>query len=176
MLDKLSRFNRAFDFVTLYFIFSGSLYFLYYIFQFNKLIYLLSSVLIYVVSYFVRRFLIKEKNNSGFTEVGMFFVSMMFLGYTLYLFKIDEQIVNYLPDKLLVNSGAVFIFLLLMNLLPKRESEKLSILAILALLAIIIFRGKLDLIFYTYPWVVSLIIGTPYIYLLSILSGIHKSG
>ena len=104
----------------------------------------------------------------------MFFVSMIFLAYTLYIFKLDQEVITYLPDKLLINSGVVFIFLLLMNLLPKRKSGRLSILGIVTLLAVFLFRDKLDLIFYTYPLVTSLIIGTPYVYLLSLLTGIQK--
>lgn len=169
-----NRFIRTLDFAILFFILSGSLYFFYYLLQSNKPMYLLLSVLIYVISFSIRHFLIKGKNNTGFTEVGMFFVSMIFLAYTLYIFKLDREIVIYLPDKLLINSGAVFIFLLLINLLPKGKSGKLSILTILALLAVIIFRGKLDSIFYTHPWVISFIIGTPYMYLLSLLAGVHK--
>ena len=153
MFGKLGRFNRAFDFAVLFFIFSGGLYFLYYLLQFNKLIYLLFSVLIYVISFVIRHFLVKGKNKTGFTEVGMFFVSMTFLAYTLYIFKLDQQISEYLPDKPLVNSGTVFIFLLVINLLPKGKPARLGILAIFGLLVVFILQGKLDSMFYTYPWI-----------------------
>jgi len=169
-----NRLSRALDFAILFFILSGSLYFLYYLLQSNKPMYLLFSVLIYIISFSIRHFIIKGKNDTGFTEVGMFFVSMIFLAYTLYIFKLDQEVITYLPDKLLINSGVVFIFLLLMNLLPKRKSGRLSILGIVTLLAVFLFRDKLDLIFYTYPLVTSLIIGTPYVYLLSLLTGIQK--
>ena len=104
------KFTRAFDFAVMFFIISGSLYFLYYLLQFNKLIYLLFSLIIYLMSWLIRHYLIKEKNNNRFSELGMFFISMVFLAYSLYIFKIDQQIVNYLPDKLLLNAGAAFIF------------------------------------------------------------------
>jgi peptidoglycan/LPS O-acetylase OafA/YrhL len=167
----ISRFTKALDFAILFFILSGGLYFLYYLIQYNKPVYLLLSFIIYILSFSIRHFLVKGVKKTEFTEIGLFFVSMVFLAYTLYIFKLDTQIENYLPDKLLINSGTAFVFLLLMNLLPK---GKLRVLAIPAFLGLIIFRDKLDNVFYIYPWVASLIIGTPYIYLLSLLIGTHK--
>ena len=169
------EFTRAFDFAVMFFIISGSLYFLYYLLQFNKLIYLLFSLIIYLMSWLIRHYLIKEKNNNRFSELGMFFISMVFLAYSLYIFKIDQQIVNYLPDKLLLNSGAAFIFLIIMNLLPKRESKSSSFLVILVFIILIIFKDRINSLFYANLWLFSLIIGTPYIYLLSILVGSPKS-
>ena len=169
------EFTRAFDFAVMFFIISGSLYFLYYLLQFNKLIYLLFSLIIYLMSWLIRHYLIKEKNNNRFSELGMFFISMVFLAYSLYIFKIDQQIVNYLPDKLLLNSGAAFIFLIIMNLLPKRKSKSSSFLVILVFIILIIFKDRINSLFYANLWLSSLIIGTPYIYLLSILVGTHKS-
>jgi len=169
------EFTRAFDFAVMFFIISGSLYFLYYLLQFNKLIYLLFSLIIYLMSWLIRHYLIKEKNNNRFSELGMFFISMVFLAYSLYIFKIDQQIVNYLPDKLLLNSGAAFIFLIIMNLLPKRKSKSSSFLVILVFIILIIFKDLINSLFYANSWLTSLIIGTPYIYLLSILVGTHKS-
>jgi|GEM_PF-2570838 len=169
------EFTRAFDFAVMFFIISGSLYFLYYLLQFNKLIYLLFSLIIYLMSWLIRHYLIKEKNNNRFSELGMFFISMVFLAYSLYIFKIDQQIVNYLPDKLLLNSGAAFIFLIIMNLLPKRKSKSSSFLVILVFIILIVFKDLINSLFYANSWLTSLIIGTPYIYLLSILVGTHKS-
>ncbi|HOP39277.1 MAG TPA: hypothetical protein PL154_03395 [Candidatus Woesebacteria bacterium] len=169
------EFTRAFDFAVMFFIISGSLYFLYYLLQFNKLIYLLFSLIIYLMSWLIRHYLIKEKNNNRFSELGMFFISMVFLAYSLYIFKIDQQIVNYLPDKLLLNSGAAFIFLIIMNLLPKRKSKSSSFLVILVFIILIVFKDRINSLFYANSWLTSLIIGTPYIYLLSILVGTHKS-
>ena len=169
------KFTRAFDFAVMFFIISGSLYFLYYLLQFNKLIYLLFSLIIYLMSWLIRHYLIKEKNNNRFSELGMFFISMVFLAYSLYIFKIDQQIVNYLPDKLLLNSGAAFIFLIIMNLLPKRKSKSSSFLVILVFIILIVFKDLINSLFYANSWLTSLIIGTPYIYLLSILVGTHKS-
>ncbi|HPA62163.1 MAG TPA: hypothetical protein PK302_02790 [Candidatus Woesebacteria bacterium] len=170
-----NKFARAFDFAVMFFIISGSLYFLYYLLQFNKLIYLLFSLIIYLMSWLIRHYLIKEKNNNRFSELGMFFISMVFLAYSLYIFKIDQQIVNYLPDKLLLNSGAAFIFLIIMNLLPKRKSKSSSFLVILVFIILIVFKDLINSLFYANSWLTSLIIGTPYIYLLSILVGTHKS-
>jgi len=169
------EFTRAFDFAVMFFIISGSLYFLYYLLQFNKLIYLLFSLIIYLMSWLIRHYLIKEKNNNRFSELGMFFISMVFLAYSLYIFKIDEQIANFLPDKLLLNTGAVFVFLIIMNLLPKRESKSSSFLVILVFIILIIFKDRINSLFYANLWLSSLIIGTPYIYLLSILVGSPKS-
>ena len=169
------KFTRAFDFAVMFFIISGSLYFLYYLLQFNKLIYLLFSLIIYLMSWLIRHYLIKEKNNNRFSELGMFFISMVFLAYSLYIFKIDEQIANFLPDKLLLNTGAVFVFLIIMNLLPKRESKSSSFLVILVFIILIIFKDRINSLFYANLWLSSLIIGTPYIYLLSILVGSPKS-
>ncbi len=169
------KFTRAFDFAVMFFIISGSLYFLYYLLQFNKLIYLLFSLIIYLMSWLIRHYLIKEKNNNRFSELGMFFISMVFLAYSLYIFKIDQQIVNYLPDKLLLNSGAAFIFLIIMNLLPKRKSKSSSFLVILVFIILIVFKDRINSLFYANSWLSSLIIGTPYIYLLSILVGSPKS-
>jgi len=169
------EFTRAFDFAVMFFIISGSLYFLYYLLQFNKLIYLLFSLIIYLMSWLIRHYLIKEKNNNRFSELGMFFISMVFLAYSLYIFKIDQQIVNYLPEKLLLNAGAAFIFLIIMNLLPKRKSKSSSFLVILVFIILIVFKDLINSLFYANSWLTSLIIGTPYIYLLSILVGTHKS-
>ena len=169
------KFTRAFDFAVMFFIISGSLYFLYYLLQFNKLIYLLFSLIIYLMSWLIRHYLIKEKNNNRFSELGMFFISMVFLAYSLYIFKIDEQIANFLPDKLLLNTGAAFIFLIIMNLLPKRKSKSSSFLVILVFIILIVFKDLINSLFYANSWLTSLIIGTPYIYLLSILVGTHKS-
>lgn len=170
----MNSFNKALDFAVLFFILSGSLYFLYYLLQFNKPIYLLISVLIYVISFSFRRLLFKTEHKIGFSEVGMFFASLIFLAYTLYIFKLDPEIIKYLPDKLLINSGGAFTFLFLMNLFSKEKSRKYSILTFLVLIVVVIFRSKLDAILQTYPWISSLIIGTPYIYLLLLLVGIQK--
>lgn len=121
-----NKFAKAFDFAVLFFIISGGLYFLYYLLQFNKLIYLLFSLAVYLVSFVIRHYLIKENKNNRFSELGMFFISMIFLAYSLHIFKIDEQVANYLPDKLLVNSGVGFIFLMIINLLPKRKCRSMS--------------------------------------------------
>ena len=169
------KFTRAFDFAVMFFIISGSLYFLYYLLQFNKLIYLLFSLIIYLMSWLIRHYLIKEKNNNRFSELGMFFISMVFLAYSLYIFKIDQQIANFLPEKLLLNAGAAFIFLIIMNLLPKRESKSSSFLVILVFIILIVFKDLINSLFYANSWLSSLIIGTPYIYLLSILVGSPKS-
>ena len=169
------EFTRAFDFAVMFFIISGSLYFLYYLLQFNKLIYLLFSLIIYLMSWLIRHYLIKEKNNNRFSELGMFFISMVFLAYSLYIFKIDQQIANFLPEKLLLNAGAAFIFLIIMNLLPKRKSKSSSFLVILVFIILIVFKDRINSLFYANSWLTSLIIGTPYIYLLSILVGSPKS-
>jgi len=175
----MNKFSNAFNIVVIFFILSGGLYFIYYSLQFNKAIYLLIGILIYVISFSIRNFLVKRKNNTGFTEFGMFFISMVFLAYTLYIFKLDKEVAAYLPDKLLINSGIGFIFLFLIHLLSEGKSKKLNIIFILILVVVVkIFYDRLNLIsqnfFQIYPWVATLIIGAPYIYLLSLLTGVYK--
>jgi len=104
---------------------------------------------------------------------------MVFLAYTLYIFGLDKEVAAYLPDKLLINSGIGFIFLFLIHLLSEGKSKKLNIIFILILVVVVkIFYDRLNLIsqnfFQIYPWVATLIIGAPYIYLLSLLTGVYK--
>ena len=169
------KINGGLDFAVIFFILSGGAYFFHYILRFNKFIYLLFCVLIYITSFIVRNFLTKQKHKTGFSEIGMFFVSMVFLAYTLSIFNLDPQITEYLPDRLLINSGASFVVLLCANLMSKKESKKLRIFTLLALVMIIIFRTNIDVLFQTYPWIASFIIGTPYIYLLWLLCGVKRS-
>lgn len=146
-MNKINRFSRAFNFAVLFYVFSGSLYFLYYILQTNKLIYLLISISIYFLSLYIRKFLLKENQNLLVTEVGMLFVSMTFLAYTLYLLKLDLNVGAYLQDNILTISGGSFIFIFLMSLLPEKKSSKHVVLSVVALFGVVFLQDKINLFF-----------------------------
>lgn len=174
----MNIFNEAFNLAFIFYIFAGSIYFLFYVLQYNKPFYLLLAFFIYLLSYVVRNKLMKVKDKSGFTEVGLFFISLVFLACTLYIFKLDSNVVAYLPYKILINSGGAFVLFFIFNLINfSRLRNSKIILIILVMVTAKLYQSKIDSIFVTCPWIASFIIGTPYIYLISVLFGIrlHKN-
>lgn len=173
-MNKISAVCRGFDVAVNFFILSGGLLFLSYIFQSKKPVYLLVGVVIYVSSFIMRNIILKIKHRVGFSEIGMVFVSLLFLAYTLYFLKIDQEFAMYLPDRLMVNYGGAFILLMLMHIFsPNNNGGMMSVLAFAVMTLVVLFGNKLNLAFQNYPIIASFVIGTPYVYLLSLLTGMH---
>ncbi len=171
MVVMTNKLNSSLDVAVVFFLICGGAYFLYYILKTNNGTYLLLTFLVYILSFLVRKFITKNKNKQKFSELGICFISLLFTAYTVYFTGFDNNIATYLPENILAGSGVAFIFLFLVQLLrPKKNS--IHVAPILILFAVLIFfKGVIDSLFITYPYLSTLIIGAPYLYIISILVG-----
>lgn len=173
IIDKV---NGAFNIAVVFFLLTGSLSVIYYLLQSGKIIYLFFSFIIYFFSFILRKKLFKVENNKGFTEVGLFFISFLFLGYLLNILKLDSGIRSYFPDKVLINSGVSFIFLFFMYLISSFNQGKLKFINIIVLLTVLFLLQKnqdyINFLFSNNRWISEFIIGTPVVYLGLLLSGL----
>lgn len=175
----ISRINKAFDLGVIYFLIAGSLYFIYYSLSAGKIIYLLLSLLIYLVSYVYRRLFAEHTVYSGFSEVGIFFISFLFFAYSIALFNIDSNIRNYLPDKILAGSWSSFIILIIIKVVPSKNKfifKFVNVLIIIAALALLNFsNGVINNFLQSIPWLSVFIIGSPLVYLFAVLLGLKTN-
>jgi len=172
----VNNLNKAFNLAFVAYVVAGSGYFLFYMLQYKKPFYLLLAFLIYFASYILRNKILKIKNKLEYSEVGLFFISLLFLAYTLYILKLDSDVVKYLPNKILMYSGSVFVTCVIVYFvsLSRFRSSKISniILIILVVVIVKLYDNKIDYFFVSNPWISDLIIGTPYLYLFSVLLGL----
>ncbi|KKT58601.1 MAG: hypothetical protein UX91_C0006G0138 [Candidatus Amesbacteria bacterium GW2011_GWB1_47_19] len=177
--NSISRINKVFDLGVIFLLISGSLYFIYYSLSAGKLIFILLSLLIYLISYGLRRLIAKNNAYSGFTEVGIFFISFLFLAYSITLLNLDSNVRNYLPDKILAGSWSSFIFLIFISVIPLKDKiifKFVNILIIIfALVLLNIYSGAINNYLQSIPWLSGFIIGSPLFYLLMVLLGLKTN-
>jgi hypothetical protein len=178
MKNTITKINSTFDLAVVFFLFSGSLFFVFNSIIANKQIYLLFSLLIYIASLIVRKVITKSEKNRGFTEIGLLFISPLFLAYLLALLNIDSSVRNYLPDKLLAGSWVSFLFLIVIHILTpdnKTITKFVYILIIVFILFLYYFFGSnINIFFQQYPVLSEIAIGTPLVYLSMVLFGIKS--
>jgi len=176
-VNFLQKVNNSFDLAMHCFLFAGSLYFLFYSLSAGKFIYVLLSLAVYFFSFLVRKKLFKVEEKSSFTETGLLLISPLFVAYLLYLLKIDVNIKNYLPDKVLLESGALFSFLIVMYFFSGQKWGFFGFLALGLMVALLIFVSNNQSLFNTFfrnnPWIAETIIGFPFIYLFMTLFGVN---
>lgn len=174
----IDRVNRAFDWVVIFFLLSGSLGILFYFLQSGKFIYIVLGIIIYCFSFFLRNVLFKVKKSSGFTEAGLFLISFLFLGCLLDLFKFDNSVRNYFPNRILMTSGVAFIFILIGSFLSHNRHKKLKFINIVMLVMIYyllqINKDVVNLFVFNNPEIADFVIGTPIIYLGLLLTGLRN--
>ena len=145
----------------------------------GKLIYILLSLLIYLVSYIFRRLIGNNNAYSGFTEVGTFFISFLFLAYLITLLNLDSNVRNYLPDKILTGSWSIYIFLIIISVVPSKNKGIFKftnvLIMIITLVLLNISRGVINNHLLSIPWLSGFIIGSPLVYLLTVLLGIKTN-
>lgn len=178
MKDIIQRINSAYEVAVIFFLFSGSLYFIYYSLESSKPSYILLSIIVYIVGFFIRHIVLKTKDQNRYTEPGILFISFLFTAYLLYVLEIDTNIKNYLPAKLLLQSGVAFIFIFLISLMSSLKRELGKIISILLLVTVLIIiqlnQIFIDNLFLNNPRLADLIIGFPVVYLITIVFGLHK--
>lgn len=178
MKNIITKINNTFDLAVVFFLFSGSMFFIFISIIANKQIYLLFSLLIYIISLIVRKFITKNENNRGFTEVGQLFISPLFLAYLLAFLNIDSSVRDYLPDKLLAGSWASFLFLIAIHLLTPNDKTNTKFVYILMIALIFLlyyfFGSSINAFFQQYPVLSEITIGTPLVYLSMVLFGIKS--
>jgi len=176
MKNIIEKVNGSFDLAVSFFLFSGSLYFIYYSLSESKSYYLMLSIFIYISSYLFRKTVLKTKYTKGFTEPGLFLISFLLTAYLLYITGIDRNIKNYLPNEILSQSGFAFIFLILIIFISsfKKEFGKFSLIFLMVILLFVINRysSYSNTLFLENKYIANLIIGFPLIYLISQVFGL----
>jgi len=176
-INFFQKVNNSFDFAVIFFLLAGSMYFSVYALQSGKFIYILLSGAVYFLSFLVRKILIKAKNNPHFTEAGLFLISPLFVACLLDLLKIDSDIKKYLPDKILLESGTGFIFLIVSSLLSGKKRGAINLAAIFLLIPLVILLNNnqsfINAFLSNNPWIAENIIGFPLIYLFTLLFGLN---
>lgn len=174
--------SSALNLAANYFLLCGGGLFIYYSLMHGKFVYLLGSIIIYIVSFILRVFVLKSRPPKGFTESGMFFLCFTFLAYVLVVFKLDMEIIDYLPDKLLLQSGAAFVMIVAISTLTSvsragndgsnkfRYAFSLTLISIT--LGIFMFEDFLNATLRDAEWLAQTIIGFPIIYLGLLLTGL----
>lgn len=170
--------KRSFDVIVNFFLLTGSIYFISYAINYGKIIYLLLATLIYVLSYLIRNKLIHVKYNSGFTEIGIFFITFLFTAYLLYVLGIDKGIASYLPDKILVQSGFAFVLIFLSSFLVGFSKKGVIPIFVLILVVLIFSKGQFENyfnnLFLENERISDIIIGFPLIYLTMTVFGLNS--
>jgi|SRR3989344_1339669 len=173
-----SKINKGYDLAVKYLLFAGSLYFVFYTLQSGKIIYILLSIAIYLLSYFLRNKIFKTKSSLKFTESGMFLLSFLFLAYFLLITGIDSEVENFLPDKVLVQSGIGFIFIISISLFFKEKEAYPKFISIVILVITLTFlylnQTLINNFFISNSSITKYIIGTPIVYIFLILTGLQK--
>lgn len=174
--------SSSLNLVVNYFLLCGGAFFIYYSLMHGKFVYLLGSIIIYIVSIILRVFVLKSPLPKGFTEPGMFFLCFTFLAYVLVVFKLDMEIVDYLPDKLLLQSGAAFVMIVAISTFTSvgrahnDGSDKFkyafSLMLVFLTLGVFLFEDFLNATLRDAEWLTQAVIGFPIIYLGLLLTGL----
>ena len=175
-MNILRQTNNAFSLAIQYFIFAAGIYVLYYFLSSGKIIYIFLSVMIYSLSYLIRKRLSSTKDKPYYSELAMLLISILFTGYLVYLLRLDNGINDYLPTKLLIQSSASFIILVIMRVVSELYDSKTNIVAfvIFMILFFIVMLNEefINSYSFNHPQIASFIVGSPIIYLLKILTGL----
>ncbi|NMC35554.1 hypothetical protein GYA49_00760 [Candidatus Beckwithbacteria bacterium] len=168
--------NTPFDF----YLFAGSLYFCFYLLSSGKFIYLILSLVIYLLGRQYRKHTKKANKNPQFSETGIFLITPLFLAYLLILLGFETSITDYLPDKLITGSG--LIFLMAIFLIPKLYIKNQRLLNLISLflfiftiLLLIIYQNRINNLLLINPWIAKMIVGSPLVYLFTVITGIDFS-
>lgn len=160
---------------VIFFLLAGSMGILTYFLQSRQYVYILFSGLIYGFSYFLRNILFKLEKKSGFSEIGLWIISFLFLGYLLSLFNIDNKVRDFFPDKVLLTSGVAFLYIFIGSLLSDNRHKKLKFINIVLFAFSYYFLQTNYRIITTFmlnnPRIADYIIGSPIIYLGLLLTG-----
>ena len=177
--------SSALNMATNYFLLCGGALFIYYSLTHGKLVYLLGSVILYIVSFVLRVLVLKSPPPKGFTEIGMFFLCFTFLAYVLVVFKLDLQIADYLPDKLFLQSGAAFVMIVAISTITSFDRAHgngsykfkyaFSLILIFVTLGVFLFEDFLNATLKGADWLAQVVIGFPIIYLGLLLTGLNKN-
>jgi len=172
-----NRLSGAFDFAVKCFLFIGGAYFLFYSVISRQSYYIPVVFILYLLGLTLRVFVFRTNLDKNVKEPGMFLLSALLLGYLLYIFNLDSNISNYLPDRVLLQSGTSFIFIIAVTLVPRDKSSFIKVIVSLVIIALFfvlkINQNYIDIFFQTHPWIAKTIIGTPIVYLVFLLSGAH---
>lgn len=175
----VEKVNSAFDTAVIFFLFSGSLYFIYYSLRAGKIEYILFSLLVYFISFGYRQLIGIKIGDSGFTEAGIFLISFLFLAYLITLFNLDNEVKNYLPDKILSGSWSSFVFLMIISVIPPRKvgiiKFTIAITIVATLILLNIFNGAINTYLQSISGLSGFLIGFPLIYLLMVLMGLKSN-
>lgn len=178
--------SSAINMATNYFLLCGGVLFTYYSLVHGKLVYLLVSIILYTFSFILRVVVLKSPLPKGFTEPGMFFLCFTFLAYVLVVFKLDPEIADYLPDKLLLQSGAAFVMVVAISIITSvyrahgdgsnKFKYAFSLTLIFVALGIFLFEDFLNTTLENKAWLAQAVVGFPVIYLGLLLTGLNKNG
>lgn len=175
MNNTIQSLDNSLQLGVKYFLLASSLYVVFYFFSESKLNYAFVSICLYIASYVFRHNIIKTNDNQ-YSEIGLFFMSFLLTAYLLYFFNIDTNINNYLPQNLLVQFGAIFIFITTLtffsNMLSVNHKYLLIIILVLALFTLQIYKNDINEIFLDNLIISKIVIGTPIFYLFFVLFGL----
>lgn len=179
MREVVSSIGRSYNTAITFLLLAGSLHLIYFFVTQSRLWYIGLAVLIYVLSRFVRSYVFKLRTgSSGFTELGLFFVSFLFIGYFVYALSNDTAIHEYLPNALVLQSGVVFFFIFIASVLSGlgKRLNKAIVLAFMVAVLYGIQRNEngINALFSTNAHVLDLVIGLPLVYLGCVLFGAYE--
>jgi len=179
MLPNITtKIDSAFNIAITFFLLAGSLAILFYFLQSGKFIYILVSLLIYAGSFLLRNKILKNKATKGFSEIGLIFISILFLGYLLHFLNIDHEVRNYFPDTLIVASGSVFVFAIFFFIFARIKEDGLKVFGTLGLIISVtlikFYQDQLVIFFQSNQYLVEFFIGVPILYLGALLVGIKQ--
>lgn len=172
----IAKVSNAFDFAVTVYLIVGGFYFITYSLLRFKIIYIFLTVLIFLLSYLSRKYLLKS-NKSKFSEKGIFLIAGLFLAYLIAFLDIDPEVNQFLPEKILLTSGSGFIFLIVISVFLKESREKLKLLNLIFVFVILLllnnYQYTIELFLENNPWVSKTVIGAPLIYLFTVLAGLR---
>jgi hypothetical protein len=170
--------NSIFDFAINVFLFSGSLYFIYYSFRTARIFHFLLSFFVYILTRLIRKRKLKWKYYGGVTEAGVFLLSFLLTGYLLYVLKIDTDIENFISRETLSALGALFLVSFILSFLNSTKNTfciLVSTVLVIALAVIAIsYMDYVDIFFVRDTTIVGLIRSSPLIYLLITVLGLNN--
>jgi hypothetical protein len=161
--------------VTIFMLLAGAVYFLYYILASKNYLYIALVIVIYIFGFVSRTFILRVGDDSGVTEPGLFLLTSVLLAYILYLFKLDPDILNYLPEKLIIVSAPYYVFLLMIGMISDSNKllKKFLILFLLgSLLFLNPYEKSIEIFLLSNPWVTYIVFGCPVLYIIFLTFGI----
>ncbi len=170
--------NSIFDFAINVFLFSGSLYFIYYSFRTARIFHFLLSFFVYILTRLIRKRKLKWKYYGGVTEAGIFLLSFLLTGYLLYVLKIDTDIENFISRETLSALGALFLVSFILSFLNSTKNTFCIIISTLLIVSITIiaisYMDYVEAFFIRNTTLSGLIRGSPLIYLIIAVFGLNS--